>query len=52
MSMLRLMIEFALVTGLLFGAFYVNKTLAKESREDKKARTKDRITEDNDTPSD
>lgn len=46
MSMLRTILEITLVLGLIFGAFYVNKTLAKESRENK-ARAKDRISEDN-----
>lgn len=50
MSMLRILLEFALVIGLIVGALYVNKTMAKESRENK-ARMRDRITKD-DTPSD
>jgi len=51
MSMLRTILEIGLVIGLLVGAFYINKTLAKESREDKAAREKEKITDD-DAPSD
>jgi len=50
MSMLRTILEIGLVIGLLVGAFYINKTLAKESREDK-AREKEKLSDDNTPPS-
>ncbi len=50
MSMLRTFIEIGLVIGLIFGALYINKTLARESRENK-ARAKAALENDDTTAS-